>query len=217
MSFYEQPAYDDYSTDLTGVDLSNVGDWNGDYADGPLPAGKYPVVIERAEIKVSKNSGDKYISVMFRITDGDYRKRCLFDSFSIWTVNVARQRYRALRIALGLNPSNAGTLEEILNGELLVDVKLKNSTRKGHEGEQENSISSFFPLNRGKQAAAPRASARPQAHAPAGAPAQAPAAAPQAAAPQAPQAAPAAAPAAAPTAAPAAASAAHVGPSEKPW
>ena len=166
------------------VDLSGVDAWTGNN-NAPVPAGDYHVWLERADMKVSA-AGNQYLAVTYRICDGPYAKRCLFDNFSMWCEKrqPALQRFKALRAALGLNQNVGGTIEELIDKDFIAYVKTRESNRRNAEpGERENFVAAYkrIPVQTQSAPARPAASARP---------AQA---APQAAAPQAAQ--PAATPA----------------------
>lgn len=163
------------------VDLTGVEPWE-DNGRTLVPAGTYPVTISKCQFKTAK-TGSRCIAMTYTITDGQYAKRCLFEDFYLWSSNpqVAKQHFKALRRALGLNENVGGTLEELLGREFLAVVKTRESKRNNAEpGERENFISAYRPMQQGSPAAAPVA---PVAQMPTAAPAVAPmpAAAPQAA------------------------------------
>lgn len=176
-------SYDYYNTEanpygstLIDVDLGGVEAWGSGNERFLLPAGSYPVVIAKAELKTS-GKGSRYINLQYTVTEGAYVKRSIFDSFFLWSTNpnVAKARFKALRRALGLNENVGGTLEELVNHEFLCVVKTKESTRPNAEpGERENEVSSYKPLPR-QVAPAAQAPQRPAAPTASAAPAAAPA------------------------------------------
>ena len=206
-------------TDDLGMDLSDTPEYKG---NALLPNGEYPVCIKRAERKEGRER--PYLNVTYAVTEGPYRGCQIFESFFLWADNpeYAKQRFKALRHAIGLNPNIGGRISELPGKEFLASVKQRNvRDRNTREltSELENVVSAYLPLTAAMPAsvptqapAAPVSPAAPMQQAPqAPRPAAAPAAPAQAPvqAPRAPQ-----APAA--PAAPQAASAAQapVGPSE---
>ena len=175
--------YNPYGAAATAVDvdLTDVDPWE-DNGRQLIPAGTYPVAISKCQFKTAK-TGSRCIAMTYTITDGQYAKRCLFEDFYLWSANpqVAKQHFKGLRRALGLNENVGGTLEELVGREFLAVVKTRESKRNNAEpGERENFISAYRPMQQARPAAAPAAPVAPMAPAaPAAAPM--PAAAPQAA------------------------------------
>ena len=176
-------SYDYYNTEpnpygstLIDVDLGGVDAWSGS-EKFLLPAGTYPVVIAKAELKTS-GKGNRYVNLQYTVTEGQYAKRSIFDSFFLWSANaqqIAKARFKALRRAVGLNENVGGTLEELVQREFLCAVKTKESTRPNAEpGERENEVSSYKPLPR-QAAPAAQAPQRPAAPTASAAPAASPA------------------------------------------
>ena len=167
-----------YGSTLIDVDLGGVEAWGSGNERFLLPAGSYPVIIAKAELKTS-GKGSRYINLQYTVTEGAYVKRSIFDSFFLWSSNprVAKAKFKALRRAVGLNENVGGTLEELVQREFLCVVKTKESTRSNAEpGERENEVSSYKPLPRQVAPAAVQASQRPAAPTASAAPAAAPAA-----------------------------------------
>src|SRR5438045_350563 len=68
----------------------------------PVPAGNYEVIIEKAELKTSSNTGREYWAVTLVITSGPHARRRLFNNFVLSTDNP-----NALR-AFFINMQNLG-------------------------------------------------------------------------------------------------------------
>ena len=68
-----------YGSTLIDVDLGGVDAWSGS-EKFLLPAGTYPVVIAKAELKTS-GKGNRYVNLQYTVTEGQYAKRSIFDSF----------------------------------------------------------------------------------------------------------------------------------------
>lgn len=72
------------------LDLTNV-----QATGGPVPAGNYNVVVEKAEVSPTKTGGEM-IKVQLKILDGDQAGRNIFDQFNIKNANP-----QAVQIGLG--------------------------------------------------------------------------------------------------------------------
>lgn len=156
------------------LDLTDVDEWGEGQDNSPVPSGVYAVLIERASQETSKN-GTQYLSFMYRITDGQYKKRCLFDRFFVWSANnkVAKERLKSLLKAAGLafNVTDF-LLEDLLQREFMCTVKCqqKKAEYSAFEGETENIINGYKAIV-GKKASSSTPSAPKAAPAPAAAPA----------------------------------------------
>lgn len=167
---------------MVQVDLTDVEEWGEGYDNSPVPSGVYPVLIEKASQDTSKN-GTTYLNFTYRITDGQYKKRCLFDRFFIYSANnkVAKERLKSLLKAAGLTFNVTGfLLEDLLQREFMCTVKLqaKKAEYAAFEGETENVINGYKAIVGKKKAAptvqpAPTTPAPAVASAPSGAPAPA--------------------------------------------
>lgn len=124
------------------LDLSQVREWTG---NDPIPAGDYRVYISVAELATTQG-GEQYFKACFTVTEGAYANRKIYDRFFAWSQKnpePARQRLKALRRAIGLNPNTGGNTEEFINRELVVGVRVK----KAWSGEGfENDVSSYKAL-----------------------------------------------------------------------
>lgn len=87
---------------------------NVDFSDvptnEPVPDGRYPVVVEQAEIRDSKSSDSQYINWELRIMDGEYANRRLFMMTSL--SKKALWRLRAVLKNLGCYPGDKFTIEK---------------------------------------------------------------------------------------------------------
>lgn len=156
MSFYENS----YTNDpLSSLDLTNVE--AQDSNNGPIPAGSYPVFIEKAEMRTSKMSGNPYLNVQFKVMEGPCQNRCVFDTFALWSGNstVAKQRFKGLRQALGLNPNVGGTVEELYGQPLVIQVAV--TARRDDPNQTENRVRGFKAMPTAKPASTPYAAPTP--------------------------------------------------------
>lgn len=177
---------DDY--DDIGMDLSQTEEYTGSTL---LPNGEYPVCIKNAQRKDGRQK--PYLNVTYVVTEGQYKGCQVYESFFLWADNpeFAKQRFKALRHACGLNPNVGGKISELPGKEFLAGIKqrqVRDRDTRELTSELENVVSAYFPLNPPMQGAPMQA---PTGQAPQAPTAQAPTA-PQAqrpvqAAPAAPQ------------------------------
>ena len=106
---------------------SNVAD---DEVIDLVPEGWYTAQITKSEIKDS-STGGKYISLQFKIVEGDYAKRVVFANLNIvnsnaTTVKIAEQQLKKICTALGLEEIE--DTSELHNQDLQIQVKIQPAT-----------------------------------------------------------------------------------------
>jgi hypothetical protein len=172
----------------------------------PIPAGWYNVVMDKSEMKPTKDGTGMRLEMQFKVIDGQYVSRKVFEGLNLQNSNPVAQEiaYKQLSaIAHAVNVLIVEDSSQLHNIPLKIKVNLKGA---GGGYDAKNEIKAYKNINEvvAAPAAAPTAPAAFGAPPPAFAPAApAPAFAPPAAAPQ-PWAPPAAAQPWAPPAAPAA-------------
>ncbi len=145
-----------------GFDPSTV-DPQTDFA--VIPPGKYSVLIERAEVKVTKKGTGHLISLEMKVLDGQFIGRKVFDNINIQNpsqqcVEIGMRTLSALGRALGLQTIT--DTSQLLNQVVVAHVKVK---------DEQNSVRTY-------SAAGGVAPATPAPVTPVVAPVTAPAAAP---------------------------------------
>ena len=95
-----------------------------------LPEGWYTAQIVKSEIKDTKTGG-KYISLHFKIVEGEYAKRMVFANLNIvnsneTTVKIAQQQLKKICEALGL--SEIEDTSELHGQDLQIRVKTQAAT-----------------------------------------------------------------------------------------
>lgn len=95
-----------------------------------LPEGWYTAQIVKSEIKDTK-SGGKYISLHFKIVEGDYAKRMVFANLNIvnaneTTVKIAMQHLKKIATALGIEEFE--DTSELHGQDLQIRVKTQAAT-----------------------------------------------------------------------------------------
>ena len=111
-----------------------------------LPPDKYPVMIEKAEVKQTKATTGHYIGLTLGIIDGPFRGRKAFDNINIHNPNaqcveIGLRSLSALSAALGLPPNwvqNPAGVSQLVNGVCIASVKVdKNGS---------NAVRTYLPL-----------------------------------------------------------------------
>lgn len=121
---------------------------NDSYA--ALPAGNYVAQVERSEVKQTKDGTGSYLSLGFKILEGDYSGRMLFGNITLTNKNsqaqeIGRKQLIKLSTACGL-----GHLQdsEQLHG---IPVMIKASDSRVYEGEKQNDIKDYKPVQQNQQ------------------------------------------------------------------
>ena len=115
-----------------------------------LPAGNYIARVERSEVKQTKDGTGSYLSLGFKILEGDYSGRMLFGNITLTNKNsqaqeIGRKQLIKLSTACGL-----GHLQdsEQLHG---IAVMIKVSDSRVYEGEKQNDIKDYKPVQQNQQ------------------------------------------------------------------
>lgn len=129
---------------MLGLDLSNVTE-NG----GTIPAGRYLCVVEKAEVKPTRTAGGEYIWVQYKIIDGPYNGRAIFEQFNIRNANA-----QAVQIGLGQlkaflkasgfkNPNRLESATELLGLKVVVSTKVETDATYG----ENTRVKGYGPVN----------------------------------------------------------------------
>lgn len=115
----------------------------------PIPAGKYPVVVESSETKPYNSGPGEYLKLTLQIIDGHYKGRKLFDNLNLdhpnkTTVEIAQRQLSALCHATKvMKPSDSTQLHDIA---VMAEVKV--TPAKGDYGPG-NKIQTYKALDAG--------------------------------------------------------------------
>jgi hypothetical protein len=71
-------------SNVFNIDLSKVKE----SGFAPIPEGEYPIIIDDAEVKETRDGTGEYINAKLKILGGDYDGRILFTMFNIKNNNV---------------------------------------------------------------------------------------------------------------------------------
>ena len=126
---------------LGSNDLTNISEFGRDL----LSPGEYRVAISNAELK-EWPSGDKYLSLWYKVQEGPRTGAVCFDSLSLWDSdpkfqNMAFSRLKSIRKALGLNPNIPGDTDELLGKALTIKVSIRSK-----DGKDYQNINSYKPI-----------------------------------------------------------------------
>jgi hypothetical protein len=107
----------------------------------PLPAGEYPVVIERAEICETKAGTGKYLKLMYRVTGESFNNACVFGNLNIRNQNpkaesIGRQQLHGLMRAVGI--AKMRDTDELIGRELKIKLVIKKDEEYGDRNEVKN-------------------------------------------------------------------------------
>ncbi len=103
-----------------------------------LPPGKYPVLVESAEVKQTKNGDGHYIKLQLSILDGPGKGRKLWDQINIANpsqqcVEIGLRSLAALGQAIGL--SAISDTSQLLNKTCEAHVKVRKDVQYGDKNE----------------------------------------------------------------------------------
>lgn len=111
----------------------------------PIPAGNYIVEINRSEIKATKAGTGSYLSVGFKILDGNMAGRIIFQNITLANpnqiaANIGREQMAQLAGACGIYQLQDS---EQLHG---IPMEIKVTVKKDAQYGDSNDIKKFSPL-----------------------------------------------------------------------
>lgn len=113
------------------LDLTDVKTGND-----PLPADMYTVVIDDAELKDSRMGG-KYINVKFKIIEGDFENRVVFDMFNIQNGNEVAQQIGLGKLKTLMQAAGLGTVlndvSDLFGAQVKILTAIKNDEQYGEK------------------------------------------------------------------------------------
>lgn len=123
----------------------------GDFA--PLPDGWYNVVINKADIKDTKDGSGQYVAVRYDVTGPSHQGRVVFGNLNIKNKSsaaedIGRQQLGSLMRAIGL--ARVDDTDQLIGGNL--SIKLATRVQEGYDPT--NEIKGFKSLD-GQQSSAP--------------------------------------------------------------
>lgn len=126
------------------INFSNVKEQTPGFK--PLPEGFYNVISDDAVIKQTK-SGGEMINIKFRVLDGEYAGRFIFQSFTIKNdnpkaVEIGLSQLKSFIRCAGLNIEVLNDVLDLVAGKVSAKVKIQPDTGYG----EQNKISYFKEL-----------------------------------------------------------------------
>lgn len=113
--------------DFFNIDFSEVKS-TGNFE--PVPIGTYLVISDDAELKTTKNGEGNYISIKYKIIDGDQEGRFLFSNYNIINKNpeaqkIGQQQLKNFMDAAGLKQAKFKSPTEFVGYKAVAVVKHK--------------------------------------------------------------------------------------------
>jgi len=123
--------------DFTGVKESGFG---------TMPEGEYPVIVDNAEIKETRDGTGQYINCKLKVTHGEFAGRFLFTMFNIKNKNVQAveiglSQLKTFRRIAGISANTMTDVLELVGHKANAMVKIKTDSY----GEK-NVVSYFKPF-----------------------------------------------------------------------
>ena len=140
----------------------------------PIPAGNYTAEITRSEVKQTKDGRGSYLSLSFKIIEGDFAGRLIFQNITLTNANATAQNIGREQMAQLAGACGILQLQDSqqLHGKP-IGIRVAIETDKSGQYEPRNSVKKFFPLNSPSFGTpAPTAPQAPQGYAQPQAPAQ---------------------------------------------
>ena len=129
----------------------------------PIPAGNYTAEITRSEVKQTKDGRGSYLSLSFKILEGDFAGRLIFQNITLTNANATAQNIGREQMAQLAGACGILSLQdsEQLHG-IPVGIRVAIETDKNGQYEPRNTIKKFFPQN-SPMHTSPQFGAQPQA------------------------------------------------------
>ena len=146
-----------------------VASAQSDNYGAPIPAGNYTAEITRSEVKQTKDGRGSYLSLSFKIIEGEFAGRLIFQNITLTNANATAQTIGREQMAQLAGACGILSLQdsEQLHG-IPVGIRVAVETDKTGQYEPRNTIKKFFPLG------SPMHNTAPQGFAPQSTPTTAP-------------------------------------------
>lgn len=115
----------------------------------PIPAGSYPLMVCKVEMKPTKKGDGRYCNVEFKIASGKGAGRKVFDLFNIENPSeqcqqIGKANFKRLVVAAGVpviqsEDHLAGLVDKIVVGDVVIE--------KGMDGEGRNKVKRYHPYS----------------------------------------------------------------------
>ena len=114
----------------------------------PIPAGNYVAEVNRSEVKQTRDGRGSYLSLSFKIIEGEFAGRLIFQNITLTNANVTAQTIGREQMAQLAGACGVLQLQdsEQLHG-IPVGIRVAIETDKSGQYEPRNTIKKFFPQN----------------------------------------------------------------------
>ena len=146
-----------------------VASAQSDNYGAPIPAGNYVAEVNRSEVKQTKDGRGSYLSLSFKIIEGEFAGRLIFQNITLTNANATAQAIGREQMAQLAGACGILSLQdsEQLHG-IAMTIRVAIETDKTGQYEPRNTIKKFFPLG------SPMHNTAPQGFAPQSTPTTAP-------------------------------------------
>lgn len=101
----------------------------------PIPEGRYTVVVDKAEITTTKESGNPMIKATLKIVEGDFKNRLAWDNFVLTEKSLWKLKTFLEAAGSKLSESGNATEQDIANAMEGVKVSVFLENRTGENGQ----------------------------------------------------------------------------------
>lgn len=133
----------------------------------PIPTGSYIAQIEESNIKDTKTKTGEILTFKWRILDGEYQNRVIFDRVNIRNASkqaqeIGQRQLASIRLATGINSPRVS--EELHNIPCFIKVKIRPAgpDKSGVHRDAQNEIKGYDPIGNKSAPAQPSQSAKPK-------------------------------------------------------
>ena len=125
-----------------------VASAQSDNYGAPIPAGNYVAEVNRSEVKQTKDGRGSYLSLSFKIIEGEFAGRLIFQNITLTNANATAQAIGREQMAQLAGACGILSLQdsEQLHG-IAMTIRVAIETDKSGQYEPRNTIKKFFPQN----------------------------------------------------------------------
>jgi len=141
--------------DLSNIDMTNVEEPTNSFE--PIPNGQYKAMVENSEMKTTKAGTGKFLAVTFKILEGEFEGRLVFENMNLVNPNpkcveIGKQALLGLQAATGkINPTDSAQMHLI---PIIIVVKVV-KTDYPNIGDMGNQIKGYKKIGVGSSAPTP--------------------------------------------------------------
>jgi hypothetical protein len=123
----------------------NLKDVKGQSFD-PIPEGRYTVVVDKAEITTTKESGNPMIKATLKIVEGDFKNRLAWDNFVLTEKSLWKLKTFLEAADSKLSESGDATEQDIANAMVGAKVSVYLENRVGPEGQVSSNAKNYTAI-----------------------------------------------------------------------